>query len=286
MIDLQAGLDKRRTKRTKLEATCKSAAKCLWVDAREELPPLQTYVLLWGEQENKETMGAGLYTGSQWRTVPIFDRVTHWMPLPFKKIHPAENKKSPRSPAQYMHEGDGMVGRVCTLNDEAALWAARMCVGEGGKQCSRKKASAMLWALMNRFLLHPARNKWPTFLYLMRRFSQPINPRWQRGGDLAKKFAGKPASHPLRLSRRERICKMSWSAIPDQIIKAVTDFQYGELPPPGALKSMDKPRISNWASHKGLSKKYPWGVSFEGGSQPDWFFEDQRLRKGKVIVRA
>jgi hypothetical protein len=138
--------------------------------------------------------------------------------------------------------------RVCQIDEETALWAARMCVGEGGKKCSEEKASAMLWALMNRWFLHPGRRHWPTFLYLMRRFSQPINPRWQAGGDLARKYRNKPAGSPARLRRRARISSMLWYEIPITIQCVVTFFEAGELSPPWSLSKLDRPRISNWAS--------------------------------------
>jgi hypothetical protein len=163
--------------------------------------------------------------------------------------------------------------RVCQIDEETALWAARMCVGEGGRKCSEEKAAAMLWALMNRWFLHPARRHWPTFLYLMRRFSQPINPRWQKGGDLARKYRNKPAGSPARLRRRARICALTWDDIPEQILFAVEWFRLGIMPPTDKLLELDHPRISNWASYPGLLERYPWGIDIDG----DWFFEDVRL---------
>jgi hypothetical protein len=170
--------------------------------------------------------------------------------------------------------------RVCQIDEETALWAARMCVGEGGKKCSEEKASAMLWALMNRWFLHPGRRHWPTFLYLMRRFSQPINPRWQAGGDLARKYAGKPAASPERLARRARICALEWDDIPILVRWAVEDLQNGDSIPPDELFTLDHPRISNWASYPGLRERYPHGIDFDG----DWFFKDQNLIRGSVVV--
>ena len=64
----------------------------------------------------------------------------------------------------------------------------------------------------------------------------------------------------------------------------VKDFQNGELPPPKELKKLKQPRISNWASHKGLAQKYPWGISFDDAKHPDWFFEDKNLFDGVVII--
>jgi peptidoglycan hydrolase-like protein with peptidoglycan-binding domain len=199
-------------------------------------------------------------------------------------------KTSPPKPqsslAVYRYVGSNTANqdRAATIDDETALWCARMCVGEGGQKCSAQKAAAMLWAIMNRWMLHPGRKSWPTYLYLLRRFSQPINPRWQKGGDLAEKYAGTESGSPARLKRRAQICALEWSDVPDTISKTVKAFQRGTLPPPEALRTLEHPRISNWASHKGLSKKYPWGIAFEKSKQPDWFFEDAKLIKGSVVV--
>ncbi len=162
------------------------------------------------------------------------------------------------------------------------IWAARMCVGEGGRRCSRDKASAMLWALMRRFMLHPARRHWGTYTFLMRRFSQPINPRWMRGGDLAKKWAGTKYCTERKLNRREKISTMPWWKIPKRIRTAVIDFSNGTLEEPYKILMLDRPRVTNWASLKSLPTKYPHGVNIGG----DWFFEDDDLIKGDVIVEG
>lgn len=185
---------------------------------------------------------------------------------------------------RYFGPNDSNQDRSTVVDEETALWCARMCVGEGGKRCSEDKAAAMLWAIMNRWMLHSGRRHWPTYLYLLRRFSQPINPRWQTGGDLAKKYAGTEHCTPARMKRRAEICALKWSDIPVRIVKTVRAFQAGILPPPAALTEMERPRISNWASHKGLKQKYPWGVAFEKSVRPDWFFEDKTLIAGRIVV--
>lgn len=185
---------------------------------------------------------------------------------------------------RYWGPNESRQSRSTAIDDTTALWAARMCVGEGGKRCNKKKAAAMMWALMNRWMLHPARRFWPSYLYLMRRFSQPINPRWQKGGDLARTFAGTKHCTPARLRRRAYISDLGWEDIPEQIFESVKSFQSGTLHPPAELSELEKPRISNWASYKGLELKYPWGISFERSRQPDWFFEDVRLIKGSVVL--
>ncbi len=186
--------------------------------------------------------------------------------------------------ATYRYNGPADNDRHTVIDAETALWAARMIVGEGGKRCSKKKAAALLWALMNRWMLHPARRHWPSFLYLMRRFCQPINPRWMEGGDLARKYAGTKHCSPARLRRRARISALTWAEIPATITDVVRAFQAGLLPPPAEVLEIDRPRISNWASHRGLEEKYPWGICFSVSRSRDWFFEDSRLIAGHVVV--
>jgi len=182
--------------------------------------------------------------------------------------------------AKYQYSGATPDTRTEIIDDETALWCSRMCVGEGGLVCSDEKISSMLWALMNRAFLWRGRNNYPTYLKLMRAFSQPINPRWQRGGDLAIKWAGRPPASLSRLSRRAHICSMDWSDIPIHIKKAVCAFQVGELFIPDIWTTINKARISNWASLPSTPKKYPWGIDIDG----DWFFEDKGLRQGCVVV--
>lgn len=146
---------------------------------------------------------------------------------------------------RYVGPNESNSDRQTVIDDEAALWAARMLIGEGGTKISQKKAAACLWALMNRWMLHPGRRYWPTFLYMMRRFSQPINPRWQKGGDLARKYAGTWHCTPARLRRRAKISSLTWAEIPEGIVEIVRDFQAGRLPPPEEVLGLERPRISN-----------------------------------------
>lgn len=167
-------------------------------------------------------------------------------------------------------------------DDELLIWLMRMCYGEGGRDCSRVKASAMLWSMANRWFLHPGRPKWGTFERMVRLFSQPINPRWQRGGDKAIEYAGTKYASESRLRRREKICNLTSAHIPDTIYDAVIDFSNGVLfPPPILCHIGGKSRISNWASLKSTPRKYPWGTRIEG----DWFFEDKELVDGCVVIR-
>jgi len=186
-------------------------------------------------------------------------------------------------------------GLEFSVMDGDLIWLARMCVGEGGKSCPRDKASAMLWAMTNRYLLHPAMPKWvhaawvfdaagsnnSDFIGMVRMFSQPINPRWARGGDKAEKYKHTKFASKAKLKRRAWVSGLKTCDIPYEILKAVEDFADGMLFPPEVLTTMERPRISNWASLPSTPRNFPHGVNIGG----DWFFEGKSLVDGCVIVR-
>lgn len=182
--------------------------------------------------------------------------------------------------ARYYYEGPMSVPNVETIDEGEKIWAGRMCYGEGGRNCSRDKASAMLWAIMNRLFLWPAGRRYKEYEDLMRAFSQPINPRWAEGGDLAAKWAGTKYATAARLKRRAAVSGKAWEKIPETIRTAVLDFQRGVLFPPEILTTIPRARITNWASLKSTPKKFPWGIDIDG----DWFFEDEDIYDGFVRV--
>jgi hypothetical protein len=197
----------------------------------------------------------------------------------------------------YLYQGEDSRKRQVSVSmtDDCKIWLARMCYGEGGRKCSREKASAMMWAMINRFILHPSTPKWVSmarhykaiqdgdndFIGMIRMFSQPINPRWAAGGDKAIKFSKTKFATVDRLKRRHNITNKKWEDMPDIITESVCDFVAGKLFPPQCLTSMKRYRISDWASLPSTPKRFPHGVDIDG----DWFFENRALVKGCVIVR-
>lgn len=177
------------------------------------------------------------------------------------------------------------IKKPVVITEEIALWLGRMAVGEGGAYCSSEKLCCMFWALLNRYFLHRKRKKWPSFLYLMRRFSQPINPRWYRGGDLALKYAGTKYTTVAKFKRRERIASLGWNDFRWEMEDTIIKLENGLLPPPAKIINLDKHRISDWASHPNLPKKFPWGTTVqENGKRKDWFFENRHLADGRVVI--
>jgi len=186
---------------------------------------------------------------------------------------------------QYIGPDNFSSKRSVQIDDDMALWLGRMAVGESGKNVTGEEISCMCWAMLNRFFLHRQREKWRSFKYLVRRFSQPINPRWYRNGDLARKYANTEYTTEQKFRRRERISSLTWSQIGLEAGTTIEDFQLGLLEPPAEVLKLRKPRISDWASHKNLPKKFPWGIKIiDVGKRSNWFFENKRLIPGHVVV--
>lgn len=175
--------------------------------------------------------------------------------------------------------------RSVQIDDDMALWLGRMAVGESGKKVTREELSAMCWAMLNRYFLHRQRMKWRSFKYLVRRFSQPINPRWYRNGDLARRHANTKYTTEAKFRRRERISGLTLDDFGWELEGSLSDFQEGLLEPPPGVLNLKKNRISDWASHKSLPKKFPWGIKIdEVKGRSNWFFENRKLIHGTVIV--
>jgi len=168
------------------------------------------------------------------------------------------------------------------LSESDRLWLCRAFLGEHGmKDPSVLELNVFLWCMVNRFLLHPGNKHWPSFQYMLRRFSQPVNPRWQRGGDLAERYAGTKACTEAKFRRREMICGLTWAEIPHEVLNGVNAFTYVPMDPGYEVLALPKPRVSNFASTTAARKrKYPWGIDIGG----NWYFEDKLLRPGSVVV--
>lgn len=184
-------------------------------------------------------------------------------------------------------------GRTYQLTGEDMLWAARMIVGEAGRGADKDDASAMLWAMMNRFMQY---GNWYDYTELLRKFSQPINPIWYRDGKRCRpggKYHGTKFCAENLLKRREEVSSLTGDEIPINIKTWVREFANGVLLMPVAWTRTTKPRINNWGAHwlKQENKQgqlvpipelYPWGVRIGG----EWFFEDPGTPGGVVTVES
>lgn len=171
-------------------------------------------------------------------------------------------------------------GRTVVIDDETALWCARMLVGEGYKG---DKGAAVLWATLFRYLGMPY--KWKSYLNMIQQFSSPIDKEWLPGGKKYEKYkdsknkAHQMATSPAAVKRRKRIIALTWDKIPDVVKETVKLFSEGSLDIPWQFGDR---KFSNFASYPGLKEKYPDGVDIGG----DWFLVDPALKKNWEVQIA
>lgn len=127
-----------------------------------------------------------------------------------------------------------LVGSRCRveLDLDDALWTARAVYGEttGGGDARDPERYAVVSCWLRRWaIVNDARIKrgdsplWPRFRDLVLAHSQPVNPRWAEGGDLAERRGSTEA----QLARRARIRGMAWNDIPERYRRPVLDLFTG-----------------------------------------------------------
>ena len=126
-------------------------------------------------------------------------------------------------------------GTRYTLPDSDVLWAARMTAFEGGD------SAPVLWTMTQRFVQGGARGAFADFI---RRYAQPINPRWSRGGacccgsgecPAGRDFCGTDACSESRLQRRERAQTITWAELEREkpaAVRATSAWATAQLPNP------------------------------------------------------
>ena len=113
------------------------------------------------------------------------------------------------------------------------LWMLRAVAGEGGEH--RRVASVLVQRF--RFLDETRPGLFPTLERLVRAYSQPVNPRWARGGDLWRKANAKgwPEGSEAAADRRARVSRMTQFG-PET--RAAVDYALGVLEEGGELEGV------------------------------------------------
>lgn len=96
---------------------------------------------------------------------------------------------------------------VYQLTADDVLWTARSAAREGSSE-----AALVAWTLTQRFVLKAPQS----FIATLRSFSQPVNPKWARNGEMCKRggpFHGKPDCAEAKLEAREWYSTASWDAL-------------------------------------------------------------------------
>jgi hypothetical protein len=120
----------------------------------------------------------------------------------------------------------GAISRELTAED--ALWLARALTGEAGNDVVDAHACASVivrrWAQKS-----VLRGSTLGFTPYLRAFSQPINPRWMRGGDLSR------GSTEAQLQRRDELSGLAWARCTSAARSAVESVLRGNLAMRGAV---------------------------------------------------
>lgn len=149
---------------------------------------------------------------------------------------------------------------------------ARALWGEAGGEAPTDHYAAVSWTMIQRWLRWPGGNaldRWPSFSAFIKAFSQPVNPRWARGGDLAAKHPD--YATPEMLARRDKIQNTPWAQIPPAPRLAAQLFAEGKLknPVPEAVDFA----ADSLAKKKGLTGESLGGntfVSADGSDMGGW----------------
>jgi hypothetical protein len=158
------------------------------------------------------------------------------------------------------------------LTREDVGWAAKMAAFEGDP-------AEVLWTMTQRFALTYPGQRWPSFTYFIRKFSQPINPDWYRGGKHCTRggrgegtlFCGEE-----KLGKRDRVRVMTWDELVAERPEAVAitlQWAQGLLPNPvpRAVNFAVPTRVRAYMDRKPdtqvVAKKGNWFFSEMGSGQ-------------------
>lgn len=187
--------------------------------------------------------------------------------------------------------------RVYALTENDKLWLARAIAGETGEHLKNIDGpAAVAWSMMNRFLLTKGQDVWPTFANLLRNYSQPINPKWYRGGSICANPSKvqAPACNDKAYQHREYISNLRWQDIDRGIRDFVEAFAEGNVTLPDSVLSLPYWRITDFAAfHRKEYADREIGFNSNGRvfdkntKLTNWFFEIKGILDCEVhVVRA
>ena len=110
------------------------------------------------------------------------------------------------------------VGKPYALTAEDAVWSARMLVGEAGGQDDVNSA-AVLWCMINSYMLRPLRDEYPTFTAFVRAYCTPLQPYLKSAGALERhRKRGTPMVEvepgKFQLKRHVELQERPWAKLP------------------------------------------------------------------------
>lgn len=201
------------------------------------------------------------------------------------------------------------VGAPYALTVEDALWAARMITGESGGAGDVDDA-AVLWCMINSYMLRPVRQTYPTFTSFVRAYCTPLQPHLKSQGAIDRhRRRGTPMVEvepgKWQLRRHVELQTRPWARLSAGARDLVLRAFRGELPSPcgnatqfcsTATYFHDRHgRRPTDAEHEAFteewarSKGYTWFRVAGADPRSNCFFVERRfasLPAGVVVVQA
>ena len=171
---------------------------------------------------------------------------------------------------------DGFTYQITT---EDVIWAARATTCESS---DLESSLAELWAWTYRFATPSYRRTYRTLASLIRAHSQPVNPRWERGGEACGpggRFEGSQVCSETLLARRERCRTTPYDALPAAMRELTEAWAKGRTRNPVPL-AMDF-ASSSIGTQEGDLEVARFGRS---GNQQVFYSEPQSRRLGASFV--
>ena len=203
-----------------------------------------------------------------------------------------------------LSRGDG-VGKPYVLTAEDALWSARMLVGEAGGEDDADNV-AVLWCMINSYMLRPLREQFPTFSDFVRAYCTPLQKFLKSKGALERhQKRGTPMVEvepgKWQLERHVELQKRPWEKLP-ATARAVVDrvFKGKEGTPCGnatqfcstatyfhdknGRKATDE-ELSTYTEEYAKSKEYTWFKVEKSRPRSNCFFVEKRFAElpSKVV---
>jgi hypothetical protein len=125
-----------------------------------------------------------------------------------------------------------VAGRIRLTRDDV-LWMARMLRGEA-YGFGRRHYAMVLYTVAQRLWYLPTYRTLTNYTEFMRRFSQPINPRFTDPSSLYCRRYHR-ACTPAHIARRQKMQSMPWEQIPDELREMAILFAQGKLENPVPL---------------------------------------------------
>lgn len=200
-------------------------------------------------------------------------------------------------------------GAPYALTAEDALWAARMITGESGGAGDVDDA-AVLWCMINSYMLRPVRQSYPTFTSFVRAYCTPLQPHLKAQGAIDRhRRRGTPmvevAPGKWQLRRHVELQERPWARLSQGARDLVLRVFKGELPSPVANATQfcstatyfhDRHgRRPTDAEHEAFTEEYARGKGYTwvrvagANARSNCFFVERRfasLPEGVVVVQV